>query len=60
MLPWLPADMDEIDDVFGGDPVALRGGGQSAHPRGAGPVHGRTALSSRDGFPIEELFVVGR
>jgi 4,5-dihydroxyphthalate decarboxylase len=20
MLPWLPADMDEIDDVFGGDP----------------------------------------
>ena len=44
MLPWLPADMDEIDDVFGGDPVALRGGGQSAHARGAGPVHARAAL----------------
>jgi len=20
MLPWLPADLDEIEDVFGGDP----------------------------------------
>ena len=20
MLPWLPADLDEIDEVFGGDP----------------------------------------
>src|SRR5262249_50338915 len=24
MLPWLPADMDEIDDVFGGDPWPYR------------------------------------
>jgi len=59
MLPWLPADMDEIDEVFGGDPW----------PYGIEP--NRPTLEALiecmveqhfipRRIPIEDLFVVGR
>jgi 4,5-dihydroxyphthalate decarboxylase len=56
MLPWLPADIDEIDELFGGDPF----------PYGLEP--NRHALETLIGFmvaqgmlhapiPVEDLFV---
>jgi 4,5-dihydroxyphthalate decarboxylase len=56
MLPWLPADIDEIDDVFGGDPW----------PYGIEPnrptLEALVSYMAEQGFiakaaPIQELFV---
>ena len=59
MLPWLPADMDEIDDVFGGDPWPY--GVEANRPTLEALVQYMVEqhfIARR--IPIEELFVVGR
>ena len=59
MLPWLPADMDEIDDVFGGDPWPY--GVEANRPTLEALVQymlEQHFIARR--IPIEELFVVGR
>jgi 4,5-dihydroxyphthalate decarboxylase len=59
MLPWLPADMDEIDDVFGGDPWPY--GVEANRPTLEALVQYMVEqhfIAQR--IPIEELFVVGR
>jgi hypothetical protein len=59
MLPWLPADMDEIDDVFGGDPWPY--GVEANRPTLEALVQYMVEqhfIPRR--IPIEELFVVGR
>jgi 4,5-dihydroxyphthalate decarboxylase len=58
MLPWLPADMDEIDDVFGGDPWPY--GVEANRPTLEALVQYMVEqhfIARR--IPIEELFVVG-
>ena len=47
MLPFLPADLEEIEDVFDGDPVALWDRAQPPDARGRGAVHGGTGLHRR-------------
>jgi len=59
MLPWLPADMDEIDDVFGGDPWPY--GIEANRPT----LDALVQYMVEQHFipkqiPIEDLFVVGR
>jgi len=59
MLPWLPADMDEIDEVFGGDPWPY---GIEANRR---TLEALVQYMVEQHFiakriPIEDLFVVGR
>ena len=59
MLPWLPADMDEIDDVFGGDPWPY--GIEANRPTLKALVQYMVEqhfIPKR--IPIEDLFVVGR
>src|SRR3981189_2221357 len=59
MLPWLPADMDEIDDVFGGDPWPY--GVEANRPTLEALVQYMVEqhfIAER--IPIEALFVVGR
>jgi 4,5-dihydroxyphthalate decarboxylase len=59
MLPWLPADMDEIDDVFGGDPWPY--GVEANRPTLEALVQYMVEqhfIPRR--IPIEDLFVVGR
>jgi 4,5-dihydroxyphthalate decarboxylase len=58
MLPWLPADMDEIDDVFGGDPWPY--GIEANRPT----LEALVQYMVEQNFiarpiPIEDLFVVG-
>jgi 4,5-dihydroxyphthalate decarboxylase len=58
MLPWLPADMDEIDEVFGGDPWPY---GIEANRR---TLEALVQYLVEQHFiakriPIEDLFVVG-
>ena len=58
MLPWLPADMDEIDDVFGGDPWPY--GIEANRPTLEALVQYMVEqhfIPRR--IPIEDLFVVG-
>jgi 4,5-dihydroxyphthalate decarboxylase len=58
MLPWLPADMDEIDDVFGGDPWPY--GIEANRPTLEALVQYMVEQHFIPGrIPIEELFVVG-
>jgi 4,5-dihydroxyphthalate decarboxylase len=47
MLPWLPADIDEIDDVFGGDPW----------PYGIEP--NRPTLEALVAYMAEQSFIAG-
>ena len=59
MLPWLPADMDEIDEVFGGDPWPY---GIEANRR---TLEALVQYMVEQHFiakriPIEDLFVAGR
>jgi 4,5-dihydroxyphthalate decarboxylase len=59
MLPWLPADMDEIDEVFGGDPWPY--GVEANRPT----LEALVQYMVEQHFipkciPIEDLFVVGR
>ena len=57
MLPWLPDDMDEIDEVFGGDPWPY--GIEANRPTLEALVQ---YMSEQDfipkRIPIEDLFVV--
>jgi 4,5-dihydroxyphthalate decarboxylase len=58
MLPWLPADMDEIDDVFGGDPWPY--GIEANRPTLEALIQYMVEqhFIARP-IPIEDLFVVG-
>jgi len=58
MLPWLPADMDEIDDVFGGDPWPY--GIEANRPTLEAIIQYMVEqhFIARP-IPIEDLFVVG-
>jgi 4,5-dihydroxyphthalate decarboxylase len=59
MLPWLPADMDEIDDVFGGDPWPY--GIEANRPTLEALVQYMVEQHFiAKPIPIEDLFVVGR
>jgi 4,5-dihydroxyphthalate decarboxylase len=58
MLPWLPADMDEIDDVFGGDPWPY--GIEANRPTLEALVQYMVEQNFiAKPIPIEDLFVVG-
>jgi len=58
MLPWLPADMDEIDDVFGGDPWPY--GIEVNRPTLEALVQYMVEQNFiAKPIPIEDLFVVG-
>ena len=58
MLPWLPADMDEIDDVFGGDPWPY--GIEANRPTLEALVQYMVEQHFIPGrIPIEDLFVAG-
>jgi 4,5-dihydroxyphthalate decarboxylase len=59
MLPWLPADMDEIDDVFGGDPwpYGIEANRPTLEALVAYMVE-QHLIPKR--IPIEDLFVAGR
>jgi 4,5-dihydroxyphthalate decarboxylase len=59
MLPWLPADMDEIDDVFGGDPWPY--GIEANRPTLEALIQYMVEqhLIPKQ-IPIEDLFVAGR
>ena len=58
MLPWLPADMDEIDDVFGGDPWPY--GIEANRATLEALVQYMVEQHLIPGrIPIEDLFVVG-
>jgi 4,5-dihydroxyphthalate decarboxylase len=58
MLPWLPADMDEIDEVFGGDPWPY--GVEANRPTLEALVqHMVEQHFIAKPIPIEDLFVVG-
>jgi 4,5-dihydroxyphthalate decarboxylase len=58
MLPWLPADMDEIDDVFGGDPWPY--GIEGNRPTLEALVQYMVEQHFIPGrIPIEDLFVAG-
>jgi 4,5-dihydroxyphthalate decarboxylase len=59
MLPWLPADMDEIDEVFGGDPWPY--GIEANRPTLEALVQymvEQHIIAKR--IPIEDLFVAGQ
>jgi 4,5-dihydroxyphthalate decarboxylase len=59
MLPWLPADMDEIDDVFGGDPWPY--GIEANRPTLEALVQYMVEQHFiAKPIPIEDLFVVGK
>jgi len=59
MLPWLPADMDEIDDVFGGDPWPY--GVEANRPTLEALVQYMVEQHFiAKPMPIADLFVVGR
>jgi 4,5-dihydroxyphthalate decarboxylase len=58
MLPWLPADMDEIDDVFGGDPWPY--GIEANRPTLEALVQYMVEQHFiAKPMPIDDLFVVG-
>jgi 4,5-dihydroxyphthalate decarboxylase len=48
MLPWLPADLDEIEDVFGGDPWTY----------GVGP--NRTTLEALVQYLVDQSMIPSR
>ena len=43
MLPWLPAELDELDEVFGADPWTYGHRGSAQEPRHADDLHGPAA-----------------
>ena len=57
MLPGMPAELDEIDEVFGGDPWPYGVEAEPADAGGAGALHGRAVADRRRPFRVDDLFV---
>ena len=55
--PWMTADLDEIDEVFGGDPWPYGIESNRPRARGAGAISGRSIHDRRKPIRIDDLFV---